>query len=110
MSQGGRLYPGLMPPHEFQDIKCQVSPDSEPYSTMAKASARPDTPASYEAAVEELEQLVARMESGQLALDDMLGAYQRGAVLLAYCRERLTSVENQVSLLEEGQPQPGHSD
>ena len=74
---------------------------------MAKSSAPPTPPASYEAAVEELEQLVARMESGQLALDDMLGAYQRGAVLLAYCRERLTAVEHQVRLLEDGQPQPG---
>ena len=60
---------------------------------MAKAPTSSNAPASYEAAVQELEQLVARMESGQLALDDMLGAYQRGAVLLAYCRERLTAVE-----------------
>jgi len=74
---------------------------------MAKSSTPPTPPASYEAAVEELEQLVARMESGQLALDDMLGAYQRGAVLLTYCRERLTAVEHQVRLLEDGQPQPG---
>jgi exodeoxyribonuclease VII small subunit len=74
---------------------------------MAKSSTPPAPPPSYEAAVEELEQLVARMESGQLALDDMLGAYQRGAVLLTYCRERLTAVEHQVRLLEDGQPQPG---
>ncbi len=77
---------------------------------MAKPSPPSQSPASYEAAVEELEQLVARMESGQLALDDMLGAYQRGAALLAYCRERLTAVENQVRLLEGGQSQPGSSD
>jgi exodeoxyribonuclease VII small subunit len=77
---------------------------------MAKAPAQPDSPASYEAAVQELEQLVARMESGQLALDDMLGAYQRGAVLLAYCRERLTAVENQVRLLEDGEAKPWSAD
>ena len=74
---------------------------------MAKASTPSNAPASYEAAVQELEQLVARMESGQLALDDMLGAYQRGAVLLAYCRERLTAVENQVRMLEDGESKPG---
>jgi exodeoxyribonuclease VII small subunit len=74
---------------------------------MAKASLPSNAPASYEAAVQELEQLVARMESGQLALDDMLGAYQRGAVLLAYCRERLTAVENQVRMLEDGESKPG---
>jgi len=77
---------------------------------MAKSSAPPDSPASYEAAVEELEQLVARMESGQLALDDMLGAYQRGAALLSYCRERLTAVENQVRLLEDLPSPSGSSD
>jgi exodeoxyribonuclease VII small subunit len=77
---------------------------------MAKPSSSANSPASYEAAVEELEQLVARMESGQLALDDMLGAYQRGAALLSYCRDRLSAVEDQVSLLEDGLPHPGSSD
>ena len=77
---------------------------------MAKAPTSSNAPASYEAAVLELEQLVARMESGQLALDDMLGAYQRGAVLLAYCRERLTAVESQVRLLEDGQARSGSAD
>jgi exodeoxyribonuclease VII small subunit len=77
---------------------------------MAKAPTPPNAPASYEAAVQELEQLVARMESGQLALDDMLGAYQRGAVLLSFCRERLTAVENQVQLLEGGEAKPGPAD
>jgi len=77
---------------------------------MAKPSSSANSPASYEAAVEELEQLVARMESGQLALDDMLGAYQRGAVLLSYCRDRLSAVEDQVRLLEDGQPHTGSSD
>jgi exodeoxyribonuclease VII small subunit len=77
---------------------------------MAKAPATPPTPASYESAVQELEQLVARMESGQLALDDMLGAYQRGAVLLAYCRDRLAVVENQVRLLEDGEAKPWSPD
>ena len=77
---------------------------------MAKAPAAPPTPASYESAVKELEQLVASMESGQLALDDMLGAYQRGAVLLAYCRDRLAVVENQVRLLEDGEAKPWSPD
>ena len=77
---------------------------------MAKAPVTSPSPASYEAAVQELEQLVARMESGQLALDDMLGAYQRGAVLLAYCRDRLAVVENQVRLLEDGEAKPWSAD
>ena len=34
-------------------------------------------PASYEAALEELEQLVGRIESGQMPLDQLLDAYRR---------------------------------
>lgn len=63
-------------------------------------------PASYEAALAELEQLVARIESGQLPLDDMLAGYQRGAALLAFCRARLEAVQEQIKVLDGGQLQP----
>ncbi len=60
-------------------------------------------PSSYEAAVAELEQLVAAMEGGQMPLERLLDNYQRGAVLLDYCRGRLKAVEEQVKVLEDGQ-------
>ena len=60
------------------------------------------TPPSYEAALEELEQLVERLESGSLPLEQMLSGYQRGAELLQFCRSRLESVENQIKVLEDG--------
>ena len=63
-------------------------------------------PASYEEALAELEQLVARMESGALPLDQLLVSYQRGAQLLDHCRQRLDAVEAQVKRLEEGQLKP----
>lgn len=66
------------------------------------ASATPSLPASYEAALEELEQLVARLESGQMPLDQLLAGYQRGAALLKFCRDRLESVENQIKVLDDG--------
>ena len=59
-------------------------------------------PASYEAALQELEQLVGQLESGQMPLDQLLSGYQRGAQLLAFCRGRLEEVENQVKVLDEG--------
>ena len=62
----------------------------------------PQEPASYEAALEELEQLVTRIESGQMPLDQMLAGYQRGAVLLAFCRKRLDAVQDQIKVLDEG--------
>lgn len=59
-------------------------------------------PATYEAALQELEQLVARIDSGQLPLDQLLAGYQRGAELLHYCRERLAAVEDQIKVLDDG--------
>ncbi|BEU95994.1 exodeoxyribonuclease VII small subunit [Acidovorax sp. DW039] len=72
---------------------------------MPKASPKtdtPDEPVSYEAALEELEQLVGRIESGQMPLDQMLAGYQRGAALLAFCRKRLDAVQDQIKILDEG--------
>ena len=49
----------------------------------------PDQPASFEAALSELEDIVARMEGGQLPLQEALAAYQRGALLLGFCQREL---------------------
>lgn len=63
-------------------------------------------PQSYEAAVTELETLVSRLESGQMPLSELLSGYQRGAVLLAFCRDQLQAVENQIQVLDNGQLKP----
>jgi exodeoxyribonuclease VII small subunit len=54
----------------------------------------------YEAALQELEGLVQRMESGQIPLDELLTGYQRGAMLLKICRDKLAAVEQQVKQLD----------
>ncbi|MFM7332380.1 MAG: exodeoxyribonuclease VII small subunit [Brachymonas sp.] len=68
--------------------------------TTAPASATPDEGLTYEAALQELEGLVQRMESGQIPLDDLLSGYQRGAALLKICRDKLAAVEQQIKLLD----------
>jgi exodeoxyribonuclease VII small subunit len=65
-----------------------------------------DLPASYEAALAELERLVAHLESGQMPLDQVLSGYQRGAGLLAFCRDRLQLVEQQIEVLDAGTLKP----
>ncbi len=60
-------------------------------------------PANYEAALTELEALVAAMEGGQLPLEGLLTNYRRGAELLQFCRSKLEAVEQQVKVLEDGQ-------
>lgn len=76
---------------------------------MPKASATsatPVLPATYEAALEELEQLISRLESGQMPLDQLLSGYERGAELLKFCRSRLEAVENQIKVLDDGALKP----
>jgi exodeoxyribonuclease VII small subunit len=63
-------------------------------------------PPSYEAALEELEQLLARLEAGTLPLDQLLTGYQRGSVLLKFCRDKLEAVENQIKVLDDGALKP----
>lgn len=77
-------------------------PPPPPMPKAPATAAPPAEPASYEAALEELEQLVGRIESGQLPLDQMLAGYQRGAALLAFCRKRLDAVQDQIKVLDEG--------
>lgn len=67
---------------------------------MAKA---PDpSPQTFEAALAELETIVATMEDGRLPLAEALAAYKRGAVLLQYCQAALKDAQQQVQVLERG--------
>lgn len=61
-----------------------------------------NTPPSFEAALSELETIVATMEGGQLPLKESLAAYQRGAELLQYCQSALKEAQQQVQVLEKG--------
>jgi exodeoxyribonuclease VII small subunit len=60
------------------------------------------TPANFESAMEELEKIVARMESGDLSLEDSLAAHKRGLELAQYCQGVLVKAQQQVKVLEEG--------
>jgi len=68
----------------------------------ATAPETPDAPASFEAALAELENIVSTMEGGQLPLAESLAAYKRGAELLQYCQTALKDAQQQVQILERG--------
>ena len=57
-------------------------------------------PESFEAASVELENIVAKMEAGQMPLEDSLAAYKRGIELLQYCQNTLQTAQQQVRILE----------
>ncbi|MDP3131874.1 MAG: exodeoxyribonuclease VII small subunit [Burkholderiaceae bacterium] len=78
-------------------------PKSNPRPPAPGVPAMASEPTTYEAALSELEQLIARLDAGQLPLDELLVQYQRGAQLLAFCRGRLQSVEDQIKVLDQGE-------
>ncbi|NWG31308.1 MAG: exodeoxyribonuclease VII small subunit [Rhodocyclaceae bacterium] len=57
------------------------------------------TPASFEAALQELERLVQTLETGNLPLEASLAAYERGMALLKYCQETLACAEQRIRIL-----------
>jgi exodeoxyribonuclease VII small subunit len=56
----------------------------------------------FEQALDQLDQLVRRMESGDLGLDESIAAYRRGAELARFCQSRLADAEQQIQKLDEG--------
>jgi len=55
----------------------------------------------FEQALEELEALVERMETGELSLDESLAAFERGIRLTRRCQQALEGAEQRVQQLIE---------
>lgn len=53
----------------------------------------------YEAAVKELEELVERLEQGDISLEESLKLYERGVLLTRDCQESLQAAEQKVQML-----------
>jgi exodeoxyribonuclease VII small subunit len=63
---------------------------------MSKPSGEP----SFEGALAELEKIVARMEGGELSLEEALAVHRRGLELARFCQQRLEAAQQQVKVLE----------
>ncbi|GAB4385357.1 MAG: hypothetical protein Kow0022_10900 [Phycisphaerales bacterium] len=77
---------------------------------MSKQSETPPDPdsLSYEQAVEELEHIVERIESGEASLEESMKLYERGTSLLRRCRNVLDQAEQRLSELDPASlSQPG---
>ncbi|MEI6313399.1 MAG: exodeoxyribonuclease VII small subunit [Syntrophus sp. (in: bacteria)] len=53
----------------------------------------------FEEALKKLEELVKKMESGDLALDDSLKAFEEGIRLIRFCTGKLDEAERRVEIL-----------
>ena len=60
----------------------------------------------FEAALAELERIVANMEDGKLELEASIAAYRRGAELMKHCQALLADAEQQIRILENGELKP----
>ncbi len=54
----------------------------------------------FEEALAELEAVVQQLETGELALEEMVTLYRRGQCLATHCQARLDDVELQVQQLQ----------
>lgn len=68
---------------------------------MAKRSKSTNEEFDFEQALKELEQLVERMEQGELSLEDSLKDFERGIELTRGCQQALQSAEQRVQTLLE---------
>lgn len=53
----------------------------------------------FEAALKELEGIVARLEQGQVDLEDSIALYERGQALKAHCESKLKAAESRLEKL-----------
>lgn len=56
-------------------------------------------PASYEAATDELGDLIDAIESGGLNVDALAGAVRRGRFLITWCRNRVTATAAEIAAI-----------
>ena len=55
----------------------------------------------FEKALEQLEQIVQEMESGELTLENALKKFEEGIKLSRYCSQKLEDTEKKITLLME---------
>ncbi len=62
-------------------------------------SGKPVSEMSFEEAMAELEEVVGRLERGDVALEESIRLYERGAKLKAHCEQKLKEAEEKVAAI-----------
>ncbi len=70
--------------------------------TAAKTTALPHglEDLTFEKAMQELDGIVRKLESGQGSLDDAIANYERGAALRTFCEQKLKDAELKISQIQ----------
>ena len=69
---------------------------------MATAEQKPVDQLSFEVALAELEQIVSRLEQGEVDLDDSIALYERGQALKLHCEKKLKAAESRLEKIVQG--------
>jgi exodeoxyribonuclease VII small subunit len=81
----------------------RVPPDGGPPDGAPPDGVPPDIAAmSFEDALAELEQIVRRLEGGQVKLDEAIISYERGAQLKRHCERKLNEAQQRVDRIVVG--------
>jgi len=77
---------------------------------MAKSEKKADE-LSFEQAIDQLNQIVSRIEMGQVPLQESLEQYEKGMKLIRYCRGILQDAEKRIEMISAKEEQkPAESD
>ena len=57
---------------------------------------------SFEAALKELEEIVSRLEQGEVDLEDSIALYERGQALKRHCESKLKAAESRLEKIVHG--------
>jgi exodeoxyribonuclease VII small subunit len=70
-------------------------------TSTPKEEAKP----AFEAALEQLQTTVKRLESGELSLEQSLSQFEEGVKLTRLCQEQLSAAERRVEILMNAKPE-----
>jgi exodeoxyribonuclease VII small subunit len=70
--------------------------------TKSKTNDTPVTELSFESALKELEDIVGRLEQGEVDLEDSIALYERGQALKAHCEAKLKAAEGRLEKIVVG--------
>lgn len=76
---------------------------------MAGKTKANDTPVdqlSFESALRELEDIVGRLEQGEVDLEDSIALYERGQALKLHCEKKLKAAEGRLEKIVQGSKGP----
>jgi exodeoxyribonuclease VII small subunit len=71
-------------------------------STKSKTNDTPVDQLTFESALKELEDIVGRLEQGEVDLEDSIALYERGQALKAHCEKKLKAAEGRLEKIVQG--------